>query len=74
MDKAGEFKWITRTESIPFTYTNWEPTEPNNYKNLNERCVQIGFHGTDQWNDIRCNSKCGFICQEREINFGVEQA
>ncbi|KNC26531.1 hypothetical protein FF38_04167 [Lucilia cuprina] len=59
------FNWITKDATKPFTYTNWESTEPNNYKKLNERCVHLGFHGSLQWNDINCERKYGFICQER---------
>ena len=60
-----KFSWITSEGRKPFTFTNWEKKEPNNYQKLNERCVQMGFHGTLQWNDINCSRKCGFICQER---------
>ncbi|XP_065365867.1 lectin subunit alpha-like [Calliphora vicina] len=69
LDKFRHFNWISSKARGPFTYTNWERNEPNNYKNKNERCVQIGFHGNDQWNDANCNRKYGFICQER-LNSG----
>ena len=65
LNEFRKFSWITSEGRIPFTYTNWEKTEPNNYQKLNERCVQMGFHGTLQWNDINCSRKYGFICQER---------
>ncbi|KAM7347154.1 C-type lectin mosGCTL-7-like [Cochliomyia hominivorax] len=65
LEKVNEFHWITKKERKPVIYTNWEPNEPNKYQKLNERCIHIGFHGTDQWNDITCSRKYGFICQER---------
>ena len=68
MDQFRKFSWITSEGPKAFTFTNWEKTEPNNYKKLNERCVHIGFHATLEWNDINCSRKYGFICQER-INF-----
>ncbi|XP_065362832.1 lectin subunit alpha-like [Calliphora vicina] len=64
-DKFRQFTWISTQISGPFTYTNWEKSEPNNYKKENERCVHIGYHGTDEWNDINCKVKNGFICQEK---------
>ncbi|KAI8116796.1 Lectin subunit alpha [Lucilia cuprina] len=65
LENYREFIWISSTVNGPFTYTNWEQSEPNNYQNQNERCVNIGFHGNDQWNDVNCDRKYGFICQER---------
>ncbi|XP_037809015.1 lectin subunit alpha-like [Lucilia sericata] len=64
-EEFRKFNWITKEAIKPFSYTNWESSEPNNYKNLNERCVHLGFHGSLQWNDINCERKYGFICQER---------
>ncbi|XP_065365866.1 lectin subunit alpha-like [Calliphora vicina] len=64
-EKFREFYWITSKGRELFTYTNWDRTEPNNYQKLNERCVHIGFYGTEFWNDINCSRKYGFICQER---------
>ncbi|XP_075158349.1 salivary C-type lectin 2-like [Haematobia irritans] len=56
-----EFVWISKGDT--FTYANWENSEPNNYQQLNERCVHIGFHGNEKWNDINCSRKYGFICE-----------
>ncbi|XP_061387554.1 lectin subunit alpha-like [Musca vetustissima] len=67
LDEFREFVWIAKGDI--FSYTNWEKGEPNNYKKLNERCVHIGFHGDDKWNDINCNRKYGFIC---DLVLGVE--
>lgn len=52
----SEFCWIT---GEPFTYTNWESWEPNNYTGK-ENCIQIcklynskdGESGRMAWNDI----------------------
>ncbi|XP_005186728.1 lectin subunit alpha [Musca domestica] len=68
LDEFREFIWISKGDV--FRYTNWEKGEPNNYKKLNERCVHIGFHGDEKWNDINCSRKYGFICEQV---LGVEE-
>ncbi|XP_073829636.1 lectin subunit alpha-like [Musca autumnalis] len=68
LDEFREFIWIAKGEI--FSYTNWEKGEPNNYQELNERCVHIGFHGDEKWNDINCDRKYGFICEHA---LGVEE-
>ncbi|XP_013098457.1 lectin subunit alpha-like [Stomoxys calcitrans] len=57
-----DFIWLPKGDV--FTYTNWEKNEPNNYRKLNERCVHLGYHGDEKWNDINCARKLGFICEQ----------
>lgn len=65
MEEFRKFSWIKLEGRKPFTYTNWMVNEPNNYRQFNESCVQIGHHNSIQWNDVSCNYKFGFICQGR---------
>ena len=49
-------------------YTDWAPHEPNGQKN-GERCVELGTrhnngYGKWRWNDVSCNQKRSFICQQ----------
>ncbi|XP_061387553.1 lectin subunit alpha-like [Musca vetustissima] len=48
-----------------FQYTNWSEFEPNNYEK-NERCVHLGLYDDGTWNDIDCDMKFGFICEDNK--------
>ena len=63
--REGLFYWMNSGKS--FTYTNWNPSEPNNY-NGREHCVQMiaNRKSTDalRWYDAQCNKVGYVVCQE----------
>lgn len=61
--KEMNFIWSESGEKV--NYTNWNPPNPDNYRNQ-EYCIQILDCG--RWNDNNCNRKLAFICEK---NLGV---
>ncbi|XP_052692921.1 perlucin-like protein [Crassostrea angulata] len=62
IDTEGQFVW---GHSItPFTFTNWEPYNPDDiYYQIKIRdCVDIFYDG--QWNDRPCDFLANFICEK----------
>ncbi|KAJ8307067.1 hypothetical protein KUTeg_015151 [Tegillarca granosa] len=69
------FKWVDGTT---VTYTNWAPTEPNNFFGAPEDCVMMYTSGCAKsgwtckegmWNDATCDTTsviAGFICKARK--------
>ena len=51
------------TDNTNFTFTNWHPNEPNNFKNI-EDCVVATWDG--RWNDDSCDRLFGFICKVKK--------
>ncbi|XP_071115792.1 perlucin-like [Haliotis cracherodii] len=60
-DLGLEGRWVW-TGNKPFTYTNWGPGQPTNYKN-NEHCLEAYKGYGYGWNDVNCDKKANFICQ-----------
>ncbi|MBN3312067.1 MRC2 protein, partial [Atractosteus spatula] len=53
------FEWSDRT---PVIFTYWHPSEPNNFNNTQEDCVNLwGPEG--RWNDNPCNKSLPSICK-----------
>ncbi|CAH1796402.1 unnamed protein product [Owenia fusiformis] len=61
--RGGQFLWIDNSD---FTYSNWDLGEPNGGND--EPCVHLqrDIHHVGKWNDIRCNSRFGYICQTKK--------
>ncbi|KAL3888726.1 hypothetical protein ACJMK2_001089 [Sinanodonta woodiana] len=58
---GGKWRWMgDRGKSVPFTYTNWYPGEPN-FKN--ERCLEARYEWQSQWNNAPCGIAKRFICE-----------
>ena len=73
--KEGEWRWSTgKSRDGPLaTFTNWAPGEPNNYNTADgkENCAVLNVSGTlggnnysGKWNDVPCDYKQRFICQQ----------
>ncbi|XP_075158350.1 C-type lectin 16-like [Haematobia irritans] len=62
-DLAEPGKFIWHSTGHIFEYTNWGQEEPNNFDQM-EHCVHIGLYDDSLWNDINCNNRFGFICEE----------
>ncbi|TMW52748.1 hypothetical protein DOY81_002198 [Sarcophaga bullata] len=65
--KNRQFTWIGTGEE--FSYTYWNGKNPD-FNNNDEYCVQIGWSASMQWNDNKCTSKYGFVCEFRECDDG----
>lgn len=59
------FVWIATGKQLD--YTNWDAGEPNRI-GANEKCL-IRYDRLQSWNDIDCNPKRAFICQETAVDF-----
>ena len=60
MAVEGEFLWLPGTAELD--YSNWAPTEPDNYNNQ-DHCVAIDLHRNYQWADDICQEQRNFICE-----------
>ena len=56
-DEDEVFSWIT---GETFTYTNWNPGEPNNLDRI-ENCILVYYNG--RWNDESGDHTAWFICE-----------
>ena len=61
VDKERPFFWWATGQK--FTFTNWGYHEPNNVGSK-EHCVHITASSLYEWNDIVCEGKMGFICED----------
>ena len=62
-DCDSAFVWkLNSTTTIPFTYTNWAPGEPN-CDFGNEGCLNLYSVLNYQWNDGACAFRTHYICQ-----------
>ncbi|XP_013412037.1 perlucin-like protein [Lingula anatina] len=57
----GEWKW--NNSGKPFTFTNWNTDEPNNWNGSSEDCLMMLSSKGYKWNDAMCNEKHKFICE-----------
>jgi hypothetical protein len=44
----------------------WHDNEPNN-SGGQEHCAALNWHGAAKWNDLPCDNRLGFICEQPAI-------
>uniref|UniRef100_A0A669DYU5 C-type lectin domain-containing protein n=1 Tax=Oreochromis niloticus TaxID=8128 RepID=A0A669DYU5_ORENI len=52
--------WASWSDNTTSTFTNWEPSQPNNY-NSAQYCVTMYFM-SGKWSDSACNEKADVFC------------
>ncbi|XP_053686549.1 perlucin-like [Sabethes cyaneus] len=64
MGNEGHFVWITNNKPVGYMtgYLNYSPGQPNNWLGI-EHCLEIGRWGGAAWNDVPCDWKQGYICE-----------
>lgn len=68
MLQSGVWRWMrTNGESIPISYTNWNPGQPDI---KTENCVEVRWDWSSRWNNLNCADRLSFICQARASNGG----
>ncbi|XP_071148911.1 perlucin-like [Mytilus edulis] len=61
-DEVIEGVWVWASTGKDLTYTNWEPGQPDNWKN--ENCLSlVWWNVPGKWNDWYCSRNCHFICE-----------
>ena len=48
----------------PIDFSNWDEGEPSNHDDR-EHCVEVVTIKDGKWNDIPCNWKVGYVCQNQ---------
>ena len=56
-----EGTFVYASNGSPVEYTNWGEGQPNN--SGDEDCVEIGYISNDSWNDDKCDTPLGLICE-----------
>ena len=56
----GEWTWVTSGSN--FTYSNWAPGFPDDYRG-NEDCAELHRDSHFLWNDEKCDHRMSFICE-----------
>ena len=56
-----EGTFVYASNESPVEYTNWGEGQPNN--SGDEDCVEIGYISNDSWNDDKCDTPLGLICE-----------
>ncbi|XP_061183004.1 perlucin-like protein [Saccostrea echinata] len=56
----GEWMWVTTGQN--FTYSNWAPGFPDDYRK-NEDCAHLYKAQHFEWNDEDCDHRMCFICE-----------
>ena len=64
--QEGDWKWIT---GEPWSYSNWDPNEPNG--GTFENCMDYA-DGFDKWNDEHCERQLNFYLVEYAYMYLVE--
>ncbi|XP_065357061.1 lectin subunit alpha-like [Calliphora vicina] len=66
---SRHYIWIATGQ--PFNYTYWHGKNPD-FKGNNEYCIQIGWGPNMEWNDNRCTSNYGFMCEDHRQNSVID--
>jgi len=59
---SPEGTWVYASDGSPLEYTNWKQGEPNNLGD--EDCGEIGWVSNDSWNDDKCATLLGSVCEK----------
>ncbi|XP_078332943.1 uncharacterized protein LOC111105829 isoform X2 [Crassostrea virginica] len=67
-DMIEEGKWAWFPGNVPVTYTDWQPTEPDNKLHATlekEHCMALSpsLHGFYKWSDEICSELLYFVCE-----------
>ncbi|XP_059210792.1 ladderlectin-like [Centropristis striata] len=62
-DAQEEGVWLW-TDGSRFSYTNWCPGEPNNWRGR-QHCIQINFGADKCWDDVGCGASRPFVCSKK---------
>lgn len=70
-DQAEEGNFFWMGTGRPFTFTNWNAGEPNNFKyenNEEEHCLELWNRDGKglRWNDTPCSFETYFVCERIE--------
>uniref|UniRef100_A0A668RGB9 C-type lectin domain-containing protein n=1 Tax=Oreochromis aureus TaxID=47969 RepID=A0A668RGB9_OREAU len=57
--------WASWSDNTTSTFTNWEPTQPDN-QDVFEYCGAL-YLTTGEWEDVKCGSKNRFFCFTGEV-------
>lgn len=63
IDNEGQWHWIS--DSSELHYTNWLLNETNGLKTENcvKYCTEVCKRTLNGWNDARCHSWQGYVCE-----------
>lgn len=64
--RRSDSGWVWGSTGQAFTYTNWAPSEPNNWQGLNEDVCGLKIYlepTVIAWNDMISTYKCCSICE-----------
>uniref|UniRef100_A0AAG5D2I2 C-type lectin domain-containing protein n=1 Tax=Anopheles atroparvus TaxID=41427 RepID=A0AAG5D2I2_ANOAO len=69
LGREGSFIWISTNLPVGYKtgYFNFSPGQPDNYKGV-ENCLEIGRFGPTMWNDMPCDTKLHFVCEDFDIS------
>ncbi|XP_033758834.1 perlucin-like protein [Pecten maximus] len=70
-DVELEGHWVWPNTDSPVDYTDWAPTEPQNF-GTGENCVCLYSNAKFQWADVSCDRALSFICKMRLTETGSE--
>jgi len=59
---SPEGTWVYASDGSPLEYTNWNQGEPNN--SGDEDCGEIGYFTGNLWNDYKCGTLLGSVCEK----------
>ncbi|XP_067676708.1 perlucin-like [Haliotis asinina] len=54
-DLMAEGHWVWDKSEMPFNYTNWNPSEPDQSSAGEQDCLSVWKRGNYQWADHYCN-------------------
>lgn len=64
LGENGKYFWSSTSQQ--FDFTNWSKGQPDNKDGI-EHCVHIWRKSDFEWNDIPCDGKGGYICEENRF-------